>query len=81
MVKSFLALAIFALLGASVIVLPGFAPRVEASETAVLAKGDRLAIRAVNCSSEIWPDLAPSCLKSTGSVGKILQARIVTARR
>ena len=32
MVKSFAAFAIFAVLGASVIALPGFAPKVEASE-------------------------------------------------
>jgi len=41
MIKSLTALAIFAVLGASVIALPGFAPQVEASETAALTKGDR----------------------------------------
>jgi hypothetical protein len=82
MVKSFVALVIFALLGASVIALPGFAPQVEASETAVLAKGDRLKVRAaaVNCSIEIWPDIPAPCLQSSAG-GKIHEARLVTARR
>jgi hypothetical protein len=40
MIKSLTALAIFALLGASVIALPGFAPPLEARETIALAKGD-----------------------------------------
>ena len=81
MIKSFAAFAIFALLGASVIALPGFAPKVEASEAAVLSKGDRLPIRAakVNCLKEIWPNLPTSCLQS--SVGNIQEARLVTARR
>ncbi len=42
MIKSLTALAIFALLGASVIALPGFAPQVKASEVVALAKGDRV---------------------------------------
>ena len=83
MVKSFVAFGIFALLGASVIALPGFAPRVEASEVAVLAKGDRLAIRSAsaNCSKEVWPNFAASCLQNKGSDRKIVEARLVTARR
>ena len=83
MIRSFAALVIFALLGAAVIALPGFAPDVKASEAAVLAKGDRLQIRetAVNCSKEVWPDLPASCLQSSGRHGKILEARLVTARR
>lgn len=47
MVKFFTALVIFALLGTSVIALLGFAPKVEASEAAVLAKGDRLGVKAL----------------------------------
>jgi hypothetical protein len=82
MVKSLVALVIFVLLGASVIALPGFAPRVEAHEAAVLAKGDRLKVRAsaVNCARETWPDLPATCLQSS-SGGKIQEARLVTARR
>jgi hypothetical protein len=83
MIRSFAALVIFALLGASVIALPGFAPNVEAREAAVLVKGDRLQIReaAVNCSKAVWPDLPASCLQTAGARGKILEARLVTARR
>ena len=81
MVKSFAAFVIFALLGASVIALPGFAPKVEASEVVVLAKGDRLALPSapVDCSKQVW--LAASCLQSMGSDQKIVEARLVTARR
>ena len=83
MVKSLSALAIFSLLGASVIALPAFAPKVEAREAAALAKGDRLEVRtaAPNCSKPVWPDFAAPCLRSAGSGGKIQEARLVTARR
>ncbi len=40
--SSLASLAIFGLLGAAVIALPGFAPQVAAAETSVLAKSDRL---------------------------------------
>jgi hypothetical protein len=81
MIKSLTALAIFAILGASVIALPGFAPRVEAGETAALAKGDRLELRSAarNCSQQVWPDFDASCLRK-GDV-LIREARLVTARR
>jgi hypothetical protein len=76
-------LAILALLGASVMALPGFAPKLEAGEVAALAKGDRVEVRATssNCSTQVWPDLAASCLRQPGSGAKILEARLVTARR
>ncbi len=82
MVKSLAAFAIFALLGTSVIVLPGFAPTVDASEAAVLAKSDRLAVHkaAVACSMQVWPDFAASCLQNPASQ-KIVEVRLVTARR
>lgn len=82
MIRSFAAFVVFALLGASVIALPGFAPRVEASETAALAKGDRVDLQMVvtDCSKEIWPDLPARCLQN-GSGAKIQEARLVTARR
>jgi hypothetical protein len=83
MVKSLSALAVFMLLGASVIALPGFAPKVQADEVVVLAKGDRLEVRSVvpNCSKQVWPDFTASCLRNAGSGAKILEARLVTARR
>jgi hypothetical protein len=83
MFKSFSALAVVTLLGASVIALPALAPKVEARETAALAKGDRLQLRAplLNCATQIWPDIAASCLRTTGGDTKIQEARLVTARR
>jgi hypothetical protein len=83
MVKSLSALAVVLLLGASVIALPGFAAKVQTDDFAVLVKGDRLEVRATasNCSTQVWPDFAASCLRNAGSGGKILEARLVTARR
>jgi hypothetical protein len=81
MVKSLTALAIFALLGASVVALPGFAPEVAASETVALVKGDRLDIRTVapNCSQQVWPNFEASCLRKGEMT--VHEARLVTARR
>jgi len=64
MVKLLSALAVVSLLGASVIALPGFAPKVQTNEVVALAKGDRLDARvaAWNCSTQVWPDFAASCL-------------------
>jgi hypothetical protein len=81
--KSLAAMAIFALLGASVIALPGFAPQVEARETIALAKGDRLESRPVdrNCAQQVWPNFTGSCLRHSESGVLVREARLVTARR
>ena len=83
MIKSFAAFGIFACLGASVIALSAFAPKAEASEVAALAKGDRLAVRSapIDCSRQVWPNFALPCLQDTSSERKIVEARLVTARR
>ena len=83
MIKSLTALAIFGLLGAAFVALPGFAPQVEASETVALAKGDRLDIRPVaqNCSQQLWPNFDTQCLHSGESGLMIREVRLVTARR
>jgi hypothetical protein len=83
MIKSISALAIFSLLGVAVIAVPGFAPAVKAGEVVVLAKADRLAILPVagNCASQIWPNIASSCLRNAGSGAAVREARLVTARR
>ena len=83
MIKSISALAIFSLLGAAVIALPGFAPAVKADEVVVLAKADRLTSPPVagNCASQIWPNIASSCLRDTGSGAAVREVRLVTARR
>jgi len=83
MIKSLSIPAALMLLGASLIALPGFAPKVQADELAVAAKSDRLEQRAVvpNCSTQVWPYFAASCLRHANSGEKIQQARLVTARR
>jgi hypothetical protein len=83
MIKSFTAFAIFAVLGASVIALPWFAPKAEASQAIALAKADRLEVRsaAQNCFEQVWPDFTTACLRNSGSAAKIVEARLVTARR
>ena len=79
MIKSLTALAVFDLLGATVVALPGFAPRVEARETVALAKADRLDVR--NCSQQLWPNFDTSCLRSSEPGLAVLDVRLVTARR
>jgi hypothetical protein len=83
MIKSLTSLAILGLLGAAVIALPGFAPQVAATETVVLAKGDRLEIPSVarNCSQQVWPSFDAHCLHSSESGLMIHEVRLVTARR
>jgi hypothetical protein len=83
MIKSLSALVIFALLGASVVALPGFAPTVQARESAAMAKGDRLEIKkaGVECATQVWPNFAASCLRATSSGVNVPEARLVTARR
>jgi hypothetical protein len=57
--------------------------KVEAGEAVGLAEADRLAVRSVpqNCFKQVWPDLAAACLRNSGSEAKIVEARLVTARR
>jgi hypothetical protein len=83
MFKSLLALTAMTLLGASVIALPAFAPKVEAREVAVLAKADRLQVRtpASNCGGQVWPNLEAACLRTAADGTKILEARLVDTRR
>jgi hypothetical protein len=82
MIKSLAAFAIFAGLGASVIALPAFAPKVEASEAVALAKADRLEVRshAPNCFKQVWPNFATACLRNSNSEA-IVEARLVSVRR
>jgi hypothetical protein len=83
MIKSLCAVAILLFLGVSAISLPGFAPRAGAREVAVLAKGDRLEIRVsgANCATQVWPDIAPSCLRTKDASVSLPEARLITARR
>ena len=77
---SLTSLAVFGLLGAAVIALPGFAPQVAAGETSVLAKSDRLELSTVarNCSQQVLPRFA-QCLHSGEAM--VREVRLITARR
>jgi hypothetical protein len=83
MIKALSAVAIAAFVAAALAILPGFAPQVEASVPAPLAKGDRLDIHQVgrNCSEQAWPNFEVSCLRAAGSKILVQQARLVTADR
>jgi hypothetical protein len=83
MIKSLSALSIFLLLGMAVIALSGFAPKVEAGEAALLAKGNRLEVRtaASHCSTQVWPDYAAPCLRNQASRLTIVEAHLVSTRR
>ena len=82
MIKALAAFAILAVSAASVIALPSFAPKAEASERLALVKSDRLAATSPpNCLEQTWPNLTTECLRSGGSDAKIVDARPVSARR
>jgi hypothetical protein len=83
MIKALSAIIVAAIIAASLTVLPGFAPQVEASVPQALAKGDRLDIHAVgpSCSQKAWPNFEASCLRAAGSKTVIRQARLITADR
>jgi hypothetical protein len=83
MIKALSAIAIAAFVATALAVLPGFAPQVEASVPAPLAKGDRLDIHQVgrSCSQQAWPNFEASCLRVVGSNNLIREARLVTADR
>jgi hypothetical protein len=83
MIKALSAIAIAAFIAAALTVLPGFAPQVEASVPAPLAKADRLDIRTAgrDCSQQAWPNIEASCLRVQGSRMLVREARLVTAER
>jgi hypothetical protein len=83
MIKALSAVTVAAFVAAALTILPGFAPQVEASVPAPLAKGDRLDIREAgrNCSQQAWPNFEASCLRAAGSRIVVREARLVTADR
>ena len=83
MIKALSVVAIAAFIAAALTVLPGFAPKVEASTPVPLAKADRLDIRPIgrDCSQQAWPNFEASCLRTSGSKMKVREARLVTAER
>ncbi len=82
MIKAISAIAIAAFIAAALTVLPGFAPKVEASEPVALAKSDRLPVKTFspNCAQQSWPNIEASCLKAANN-GLVREARLVTAER
>jgi hypothetical protein len=83
MIKALSVITIAAFIAAALTILPGFAPKVEASVPLALAKGDRLDIHTVgpSCSQKAWPNFEASCLRVAGSKTIIREARLVTADR
>jgi hypothetical protein len=83
MIKTFSAIAIAACIAATLAILPGFAPAVEASVPRPLAKADRLDIRPIgtDCSQQNWPHFEVSCLRTAGTKTTVREARLVTADR
>jgi hypothetical protein len=83
MIKALSAIAVAASVAAAMTVLPGFAPRVEASVPQALAKADRLDIRpqGQGCSQQNWPNFDASCLRRAGSKATVREVRLVTADR
>ena len=82
MIKAISAVAVAAFIAAALTVLPGFAPKVEASEPVALAKSDRLPVKTIgaNCAQQSWPNIEASCLKGSNK-GLVREARLVTAER
>jgi len=74
------AIAIFAFIAAALFVLPGFAPEVEAGQSAALQKSNRRDILVVDtgCAKQTWPDFSGPCLHGNGAK---LEARLVSADR
>ena len=83
MIKAIAAIASAAFVAAALTILPGFAPKVEASVPQALAKGDRLDVHPVgrDCSQQAWPHFEASCLRGAGSRTAVREARLVTADR
>jgi hypothetical protein len=80
MIKALSAITIAAFVAAALTILPGFAPQVEASVPAALAKGDRLDIKPA-CAQQSWPNFEASCLRVAGKPGLVREVRLVTAER
>ena len=78
MIKAISLLAIAAFFAMAIFVIPGFAPRLEASEPPALRKSDKAPL-ATDCPNQTWPNIASACLRRAGS--PIAQARVVGVER
>jgi hypothetical protein len=83
MIKSISALGLLCLLGAAVLLVPVFAPPLEAREAVALAKADPLEGLPVarSCSQQVWPRFDTACLRTADSGATVREARLVTASR
>jgi hypothetical protein len=83
MLKALSAIAVAATISAALTILPGFAPQVEASTPAALAKSDRLDVKPLgrDCSEQAWPNFEASCMRHAVTKTTVKQARLVTADR
>ena len=80
MIKSLIAFSLFALLGASVIVLPGYASHVDAGEAVALTKGSRRDVRPATfyCSQQNGPNFEARCLRDYMTRATVREVRLVT---
>ena len=81
MIKALSAVVVAAFIAAALTVLPGFAPKVEASVPVALAMSDRLDLHPVgrNCSEQAWPNFEASCLRNAANKRiTVREARLVT---
>ena len=80
MIKALSAIAITAFIAVALLILPGFAPEVEAEGPVALQKSNRLIIHSVDrgCTRQTWPNFSASCLR--GSDAK-LEPRLVSTNR
>lgn len=74
--------AIAGLIGVALILLPSFAPQVEASEPATLARGNKLAAAGVDCAQQDWPNISADCLRRGDATPRpvLTHIRVVTPR-
>ena len=75
--------AIAAFVVIALLVLPGFAPQVQAREPLPLTKGDRNEIAAseATCLKQAWPNFEHGCLYRAGSDSSVRAARLVGIER
>ena len=83
MIKALAAVAVAASIAAAVTLLPGFAPKVEASVPQALARGDRLDIHPIgrDCSQQAWPNFEAACLRTAGSWRMVRDVRVISMDR
>lgn len=76
------AAVIAAFTGFALILLSSFAPQVEASEPAALARGDKLTLAGADCAQQDWPNISAACLRRGDATPRpvMTHIRVVTPR-